>query len=494
MSICIHDLIYTNNKLFLRKVKRALMKRNHFEFLKKIYINAANLIIILALSALFYLNWLERWNGMMDRDYEGKGNLLMGFVYVVMLAVFFKVWGGFKLGVSKLGNLLLEQAFALLCTNILVYIQMVLMVGQIDVLLELAVGTLRLAILEMLLVIFLEIIFVSLYKKLFPPYRMLQINGLHKNHLNRKMNERSDKYNICEEISVFETEETVFEKIRQYDAVLLNDIPSKYKNRILKYCFEHSVRVYFTPKISDIIVKGTEEINLFDSPLFLCKNLGLDMGQRFVKRCMDIVISLPGLILASPFILVAAICIKAYDRGPVFFRQERCTYQGRKFQIYKLRSMIVDAEKDGKPRLASDDDDRITPVGKFIRMTRIDELPQLFNVLKGDMSIVGPRPEREEYIQKYIEEMPEFSYRLKVKGGLTGYAQVYGKYNTTAYDKLKLDLIYIVNYSVLLDLQILLETLKVIFRKESTEGVKEQPTEQGQPLGNDRQQQGEEQV
>lgn len=453
------------------------MKRSHFEFIKKIYINAANLIIILALSALFYLNWLERWNGMMDRDFEGKGNLLMGFVYVVMLAVFFKVWGGFKLGVSKLGNLLLEQAFALLCTNILVYIQMVLMVGQVDVLLELAVGTLRLAILEMMLVIFLEVIFSSLYKKLFPPYRMLQINGLHKNHLNRKMSERSDKYNICEEISVFETEETVFEKIRQYDAVLLNDIPSKYKNRILKYCFEHSVRVYFTPKISDIIVKGTEEINLFDSPLFLCKNLGLDMGQRFVKRCMDIVISLPGLILASPFILVAAICIKAYDRGPVFFRQERCTYQGRKFQIYKLRSMIVDAEKDGKPRLASDDDDRITPVGKFIRMTRIDELPQLFNVLKGDMSIVGPRPEREEYIQKYIEEMPEFSYRLKVKGGLTGYAQVYGKYNTTAYDKLKLDLSYIINYSVLLDLQILLETVKVIFRKESTDGFSEDQTE-----------------
>lgn len=454
------------------------MKKNQFEFWKKLYINVANLILILTVSVLFYLNWLQRWNIMMDRDFEGKGNLLMGVVYIVMLTVFLKVWGGFKLGVTKLGNLLLEQAFALLCTNILIYIQMVLMVGQIDVLLELALGTLRLAILEMLLVIFLEIIYVNLYNKLFPPYQMLQINGLHKNHLNRKMSERSDRYNICEEISVFETEETVFDKIRQYDAVLLNDIPSKYKNRILKYCFEHSVRVYFTPKISDIIVKGTEEINLFDSPLFLCKNIGLDMGQRVIKRCMDIVISLLGLILASPFILVAAICIKMYDKGPVFFKQERCTYQGRKFLIYKLRSMVVDAEKDGKPRLASDDDDRITPVGKFIRMTRIDELPQLFNVLKGDMSIVGPRPEREEYIQKYNEEMPEFSYRLKVKGGLTGYAQVYGKYNTTAYDKLKLDLIYIVNYSVLLDFQILLETMKVIFRKESTEGVKEQPMEE----------------
>lgn len=458
------------------------MKKNHFEFWKKLYINAANLILILALSALFYLNWLQRWNIMMDRDFAGKGNLLMGVVYIVVLTVFLKVWGGFKLGMTKLGNLLLEQAFALLCTNILIYIQMVLMVGQIDALLELALGTFRLAILEMLLAIFLEIIFVNLYNKLFPPYQMLQINGLHKNHLNRKMSERSDRYNICEEISIFETEENVFDKIRQYDAVLLNDIPSKYKNRILKYCFEHSVRVYFTPKISDIIVKGTEEINLFDSPLFLCKDMSLSVGQKIIKRIMDVLISLVGLILTSPFMLITAICIKAYDKGPVLFKQKRCTYQGRVFWIYKFRSMVVDAEKDGKVIPAVDDDKRITPVGKFIRKTRIDELPQLLNVLKGDMSIVGPRPERVEHIQKYCEMIPEFSYRFKVKGGLTGYAQVYGKYNTTAYDKLKMDLIYIVNYSALMDFRILLETVKVIFRKESTEGFAEEQTEEEKAL------------
>ena len=141
--------------------------------------------------------------------------------------------------------------------------------------------------------------------------------------------------------------------------------------------------------------------------------------------------------------------------------------------IIKFRSMIVDAEKDGKPHPATENDDRITKVGKFIRACRIDELPQLFNILKGDMSIVGPRPERVEHVEKYTSMIPEFSFREKVKGGLTGYAQVYGKYNTTALDKLKLDLIYITNYSLLLDIQIIFETVKILFQKESTEGFSE---------------------
>lgn len=448
------------------------MKKNQLELMKKIYINTANLIMILLVSGLFFLNWLQRWNGLMDRDFKGKGNLLIAAVYFVLVSVFLKVWGAFKINVTRIYVLLLEQSFALVCSNILIYIQMVLMVGDMDALLQLAFGTMWMTVLQLVVLYSGGIIFVKAYRKIFPPYQMLQINGSYNNHMSQKVKEQSDKYHICEEASVFEAEEVIFEKIKAYDAVLLNDIPSKYKNRILKYCFENSVRVYFTPKLSDIIVKGTEEINLFDSPLFLCKNMGLTLTQKAVKRCSDIILSAFGLLVSSPFILIAAVCIKAYDGGPVFFKQERCTYHGRKFRIYKLRSMIVDAERDGKAKLASQNDSRITPVGRFIRRTRIDELPQLFNVLKGDMSVVGPRPEREEYIKQYCEEMPEFSYRLKVKGGLTGYAQVYGKYNTTAYDKLKLDLIYIVNYSILLDLQILLETIKVIFRKESTEGVR----------------------
>ena len=178
--------------------------------------------------------------------------------------------------------------------------------------------------------------------------------------------------------------------------------------------------------------------------------------------------------LLSPVFLVTAIAIKLQDGGPVFYKQERCTIGCKKFMILKFRSMIVDAEKDGKPHPAGENDDRITKVGHIIRACRVDELPQLVNILKGEMSIIGPRPERVEHVEKYTKEIPEFTFRSKVKGGLSGMAQVYGKYNTTALDKLKLDLLYITNYSLLLDLQIIFETVKILTQKESTEGFSEE--------------------
>ncbi len=197
----------------------------------------------------------------------------------------------------------------------------------------------------------------------------------------------------------------------------------------------------------------------------------MTVEQRLVKRIIDIVCALLLVILTSPFMLLTAIAIKLYDGGPILYKQVRCTRDMREFKILKFRSMRIDAEKDGVARLASKNDSRITPVGRFIRKTRIDELPQLFNILAGDMSFIGPRPERPEIIRQYQEDMPEFTFRTKVKSGLAGYAQVYGKYNTTPYDKLKLDLFYIENYSVWLDLKLMLLTLKVLFQSDSTEGV-----------------------
>ena len=215
-------------------------------------------------------------------------------------------------------------------------------------------------------------------------------------------------------------------------------------------------------------------MNLIDTPMCLNRNNGISRVERFFKRVFDIVSSAMLLIIASPIFAVTAIAIKLNDGGPVFFRQERCTINCKKFMILKFRSMIVDAEKDGKSHPAGEYDDRITKVGRVIRATRIDELPQLINILKGDMSVVGPRPERVEHVEHYTEMIPEFSLRSKVKGGLTGYAQVFGKYNTTALDKLKMDLIYVTNFSLLLDLQIIIETFKILFRKESTEGFSEE--------------------
>ena len=177
------------------------------------------------------------------------------------------------------------------------------------------------------------------------------------------------------------------------------------------------------------------------------------------------------LIVLSPLFLILALAIKTDSKGPVFYRQKRLTLNSREFDILKFRSMIVDAEKQAGAVLAADNDPRITKVGNLIRATRLDELPQILNILKGDMSIVGPRPERKCFAEEYAKEIPEFTYRTKVKGGLTGYAQVYGKYNTSAYDKLRLDLMYIENYSLLLDIKLIILTLRIIFRKDSTEGI-----------------------
>ena len=197
----------------------------------------------------------------------------------------------------------------------------------------------------------------------------------------------------------------------------------------------------------------------------------MKIEQRVVKRLIDIVCAVILLVIAFPFMFLTAIAIKLYDGGPVLYKQIRCTRDSREFYILKFRSMRVDAEKDGVARLAAKNDSRITPIGKFIRAVRIDELPQLLNILKGDMSFIGPRPERPEIIAEYMQTMPEFAFRMKVKAGLAGYAQVYGKYNTTPYDKLKLDLTYIENYSVWLDLKLMLLTLKILVKPESTEGV-----------------------
>ena len=246
------------------------------------------------------------------------------------------------------------------------------------------------------------------------------------------------------------------------------------RNELLKFCYGKSLRVYSTPKISDIIIRSAESMHYFDTPLLLSRNDGLSIEQAFIKRAMDIFVSAVMLVITSPVFLVTAAAIKMHDGGPVFFYQERCTKDGKVFSICKFRSMIVDAEKNGASVPATERDPRITPVGNIIRKLRIDELPQLLNILKGEMSLVGPRPERVEHVHLYSESIPEFAYRMKVKGGLTGYAQVYGKYNTTAYDKLKMDLMYIQNYSVLLDIEILFKTIKILFEKESTEGFSDE--------------------
>lgn len=324
---------------------------------------------------------------------------------------------------------------------------------------------------------------INVYRKTFPPLQVTEIYGKHQNHLYEKINGVPYKYHVTKLICYTEEESAIRKAVQECDAVLINDLPAEEKNRILKLCFGLDKRVYFVPKLSDVIVKGSEELNLFDTPLFLSRNHGISLLERAFKRLFDIVLSCVALVILSPVFLITALAIKAEDGGTVFYRQERCTIGGKRFWILKFRSMIEDAEKDGKPHPAGEHDDRITRVGRVIRACRIDELPQLINIIRGEMSIVGPRPERVEHVEKYTEDIPEFMFRTKVKAGLTGMAQVYGKYNTTALDKLKFDMIYITNFSILLDLQIIFETVKILFQKDSTEGFSEERAQQMHDAG-----------
>ena len=312
-----------------------------------------------------------------------------------------------------------------------------------------------------------------IYKNIFAPRRLLVVHGERPvDDILQKFASRKDKYTIERCINISEGIGTVCaEATENYDAVVIWDIDVETRNEIMKFCYGKNIRVYIMPHISDVILKGSDMLNLFDTPIFLTREYVLTMDQRFFKRMIDLVCAIILAVVASPIMLVTAIVVKLYDGGPVLYKQVRVTRDNKEFKIMKFRSMRVDAEKDGVARLASKNDSRITPIGKFIRKVRIDELPQLFNIIKGDMSFIGPRPERPEIIKQYLEEMPEFAYRTKVKAGLAGYAQVYGKYNTTPYDKLKLDLTYIENYSLWLDIKLMLLTLKILFSAESTEGV-----------------------
>ena len=441
-----------------------------YEQYKRLIMFMLGLLMVVVLGLAYGYVWHTHYLYLVVYPFLGKGNLLVIAIYMILLAFFLQVYSGFKFGYLKFGDILLSQILSIVIANFITYFQISLIGRALLNITPMVVLT----VVDIFIAAIWSYIASLIYHKMYPPHNTLMIYGSKMaDSLERKMRKRSDKYQIKDVVDVNIGLDRLEKMMEDYDAVLICDVKTEMRNKILKFCFDKSIRTYITPKISDIIVRSADDIHLFDTPLLLCRNTGLSFEQRVVKRMMDLVISVVILAVTSPLLLITAVAIKVCDGGPVFFKQKRCTINGKVFEILKFRSMIVDAEKPGMVIPAKDRDPRITPVGRIIRATRIDELPQLINVLKGEMSIVGPRPERIEHVAKYSEEIPEFSYRLKVKGGLTGYAQVMGKYNTTAYDKLKLDLMYIENYSIALDIKLLLMTIKIVFSKESTEGFEE---------------------
>lgn len=448
------------------------MKR--LETMKRVCVLWLSFVGLMVQTAVYAYIWLDYYYPIVNNFNRGlkfyqNGHLLIIGIYFILLFFFTNTYGGLKIGYLKTVDVFLSQMFSLLIVNVITYFQISLMNNNLVPPECFMIAT----VLQLFISGAWTGICNSIYRKVFPPREMLLIHGERDiEDILRKFASRKDKYKIVKCIDIKEGMMRLEEEIEKgYGAVVLWDIPTEERNRLLKYCYSRFIRVYMMPKIPDVLIKGSEQLHLFDTPILLTREYALKIEQRVAKRLIDVVCALILLVIASPIMLITAIIIKCYDGGPVLYKQVRCTRGGKEFQIMKFRSMRVDAEKDGVARLAAKNDSRITPIGKFIRAVRIDELPQLFNILQGDMSFIGPRPERPEIIKQYVEEMPEFVFRMKVKAGLAGYAQVYGKYNTTPYDKLKLDLSYIENYSVWLDLKLMLLTLKILIRPESTEGV-----------------------
>ena len=401
-----------------------------------------------------------------------KDNYVIGVIHFLVFVTLSVSYNAYAIGVLRLRELIYSYALAIVLANFTGWAQLSLMLHHFISLPPMLLLTAA----QMASGVLIYIAGNAIYFKLRPPRAALAIlaNPEDDRRVLKKFLKESRRYRIAAYCHETDGWERIARAIDGQPLVLMFGHGSHdMRVRVIRYCYETNKRLLMIPNVDEIFVQCADRCQIDDIPAFLFRNRQMTSEQRIIKRLVDIVGSALGLIVLSPVMLITAAAIRIHDGGPVIFRQTRLTQGGRTFQLMKFRSMVVDAEKRG-PELATSLDSRITPVGRWIRMLRIDELPQLFNILKGDMSIVGPRPERPELTEEYCRTYPEFRYRLKVKAGLTGYAQVFGRYNTLFEDKVKLDLLYIQHFSLIFDFYIMISTIKVLFMPSSTAGVDEE--------------------
>lgn len=416
--------------------------------------------------------WFLYYAARTASPYYYWGNWVVVALFFVLYILFCRIYDGFLISINRISEIVYSQALSSVISDFLLYVVICLLSKRLVNPLPLF-GAL---VVQVLLSGLWAYCAHRWYFSKFPAKRTAVIYDVREG-LERLVEEYGleKKFKIQIAMNVQQALANK-ELLNQMETVFLSGIHSHDRNILLKYCVEKDINVYVIPRIGDVLMSGAQSMHMFHLPMLQVGRYHPSPVYLFLKRGFDILASGIATVILSPVFLATAIAIKRYDGGPVFYKQQRLTKDGKIFEVLKFRSMRVDAEKDGVARLSTGDKDgRITPVGRFIRKVRIDELPQLLNILKGDMTICGPRPERPEIAAQYEEELPEFRLRLQAKAGLTGYAQVYGKYNTTPYDKLVMDLMYIAHPSFLQDLQIMFATVKILFMKESTEGV-----EQGQ--------------
>lgn len=423
------------------------------------------MLVVAVLTTAFLGVWQNFYR--MAR-FGGLGDLVIVGVYLGVLVLFSKIYDAFKVGIIRTHVLAYSLSLAVFLTNCFAYLMLSFIARDVLNPIALIVLTAMQVLITLIMTYSLNRVYFTLYK---PRLILAIFDPKNRNDIIKKVSIIKDRFELSKGITIDKDIEEIKGEIDKHEAILICDFDASLKSEILKYCYSENKRIYLLPSSADTILNGSYQVQVFDTSVLFLHNGGLSMEQRIVKRIFDIVLSSIGIIVSSPFMLLIAIGIKLCDGGPIIFKQPRITRDMQEFNIYKFRSMRVDSEKEFKR--TTSDDDRITPIGKIIRPFRLDELPQLFNIFLGHMSVVGPRPEMKEIIEGYKETLPEFNLRHKVKAGLTGYAQIYGKYNTSAQNKLNMDLYYIEHYSVLEDIKLIAMTIKILFLRESTEGFSE---------------------
>lgn len=397
--------------------------------------------------------------------------------FVTMVFVMNSVYGGYAVGKKKSKPVISSMSLAVMITDAVTYLQLqimnvnpdnnerIILFGS-DLLFLIGAAAVQVA-----LIIFLVRLGNNMYFRIIPPVNCCVITGPEVNTQAILSKIDTFKLQYAVKAVIPHTTAHIEEIIAQNKTVFLCGVPDDQRNALIITCYRLKKNIMCLAELEDIMVSNAKQAILVDAPFLEMEYRAMNLSQRIAKRALDIVISAMGLIVSSPIMLVAAIAIKLFDHGHVLFLQKRLTDHGKIFTLIKFRTMTEEATyTNGEHRSAKSVDERITKVGHVLRRYRLDELPQLINVLRGEMAIVGPRPEMLENVEKYKAEIPSFAYRERVKAGLTGYAQIEGKYNTSPKDKLMLDLMYIESFSIWLDVKLIFRTLTVFFKKESTEG------------------------
>lgn len=434
---------------------------------KLILMSLVRQLHIILLGASAGVTWNNFYNVYLGSPYRGNnlGWLLLA-LYLVLLYVFSQLYGAYRIGNQRLNMVIYSNWLSMFMTNAVIFpILFLIRGGRLPVLPIIALTAFDTGI-----ILTWAYFANKIYFRIFPPRKVVCFyEGEYPTLLVKKINERKEKFQLTGAY-LFDGRKNIEKYTNGADALIFYNLSEEKSAKLMRFCIMRRLRYYLFPTIGDILLRTSETMFLFDTPLFIARNEGLSLRQRFCKRMFDIIFSLLLIIAASPVMFIIALLVRS-DGGPAIYKQTRCTKDGLKFEILKFRSMVENAEERGAV-LAGKDDPRITKIGKIIRKYRLDELPQLFNVLNGEMSLVGPRPERPDFIAQYSNAIPEFTCRMNVKCGLTGYAQVMGRYDTSPEDKLKLDLFYIQSYSIIFDIKILFMTVKIIlFDSQSSSGI-----------------------